>query len=249
MALEQSTNSNVGLQYPVTVKEEPQSFTDDNRSPTIYSESVVTKEELILEDDYLDTAEDEDMEVDCPSDLSGEGYRCNTCQESFRDQEMLSQHMLILCDKQYEHFIDVELLDREGLIKCTKCRKPFKEFTAARFHFENHMTLEKFRYECDVCYLVRIWGFSLFLNGFGLLLSYFQGFGTKAIYTKHMMTHKKNTDLSLLKYQCHHCDKLHTHRATFMEHLKRHESLNAGKYKCEPCSSVASLEFNIVENH
>lgn len=59
-----------------------------------------------------------------------------------------------------------------------------------------------------------------------------------------MMTHKKNVELSLLKYQCHHCDEVYTDRATFREHLERHESLNAGKYKCETCSSVASSEFN-----
>lgn len=156
MASEQSTDSNVVLQCPATVKEEPQALPeDDDRIPAIYSGTVVTKEELILEDDYLDNEEDEDMEVDSQTESFGEGFRCNICQETFLDQEMLSQHLLILCDKQYERFIDVELLNKDGVIKCTKCRKPFKVFTAARFHFENHMTLEKFRYECDVCYLVR----------------------------------------------------------------------------------------------
>ncbi|KAL9703393.1 hypothetical protein quinque_006911 [Culex quinquefasciatus] len=225
MASEQSTDSNVVLQYPVTVKEEPQSLPEvDDRIPAIYSGTVVTKEELILEDDYLDNEEDEDMEVDSQTESFGEGFRCNICQETFLDQEMLSQHLLILCDKQYERFIDIELLNKDGVIKCTKCKKPFKVFTAARFHFENHMTLEKFRYECDVCYL---------------------GFGTKAIYLKHMMTHKKNVELSLLKYQCHHCDEVYTDRATFREHLERHESLNAGKYKCETCSSFYTTKSDL----
>lgn len=154
------------------------------------------------------------------------------CNKNLKSRQLNKSELLKQTGKPYQ------VIEENDLFICSSCGKVFLQRPFCVSHIRKHIDLEQGRFRCETC--ETNFGTNTELRRHAALKH-----GTSAGVERPRLVPIKLEQDEDGWFKCPECPERFQQRVTCTKHVKRHENLRSGKYRCkfEPCGMVREGEI------
>uniref|UniRef100_A0A8D8FXK4 Zinc finger protein Xfin n=1 Tax=Culex pipiens TaxID=7175 RepID=A0A8D8FXK4_CULPI len=156
------------------------------------------------------------------------------CNKNLKSSQLNKSELLKQTDKPYQ------VIEENDLFICSSCGKVFLQRQFCVSHIRKHIDLEQGRFRCETCE-------TNFATNTELRRHAALKHGTSAGVERPRLVPIKLEQDEDGWFKCPECPERFQQRVTCTKHVKRHENLRSGKYRCdfEPCEMRFGSNFEL----